>query len=822
MSTCGSVGECIGGLMPNLMLAKLRCPEGVRQAEAVVRELMVLGDEVCSNATLDAQMRGTFEPGGAFFELATCAASTMQLRQEHISFLAWAPFRGLICGPLTFPPADDGVRPPLPPYVRFTLLSALLVAISMLAAATRAVLTTSPAFHRALMVGWAVVALSCLLMVAATSLPRVDVDGFYFQDTLTECAFEFEAALPEADLRTRVTSIVAPVSSLGPLYDEVRAIRIHGVTLRELCGHCMAYAFGLATESGLNEHLILGRPFHGDDELGLLNLLIPSGAPRDWMAAWTDALQEAASAHASAAFVNIHQVEHDLANAIAGRGWMYGTSVCLTTTVLVVAVNVSFSRNVCASLAVALSVVGVVAASIAIGEAVSRMLSVPVSPYNAVIAPIILGTGVDSALLLMNAFKKTRGFDHAWPSIIASQATTVLSFAVGTLLPVAHIRAFFVHSVLTLGVSFFMQVGCFSYLARRVPYDDGESVQQAGPTPDGKRPPSSARASIRPPQDWRWSTAALVVVWVSVVPFIAPLRLDFNLQNQVAATTPTYRFLAATEGSVRSRSVPLYAFVRNADANWTDVRSRLHALDATPVIDWRADFDESGEESTAAWRRTPAARLMYGGFGDEASGASALYASLRVDDSLRWEEGERGGYTSSLQALARASTSEFCFASFDLMDGHTLSRVVDELWKLSLASSIICTAFAVIIARQHGLVALLALGLSYALTLATVAALRLRVHMMLVAVFLIAPGLLTDFMMHMMYNVDSRTAVMWSALTSVLSITPYFAAPARGVRDFALVYALFIGFGLLHALAATCTRAIPYTLIRRDTPVVES
>ena len=110
-----------------------------------------------------------------------------------------------------------------------------------------------------------------------------------------------------------------------------RALRVRGVTLRELCGHCTAYAFGLASESGLNEHLILGRPVRGDDELGLLNLLLPAHAPRDWIAAWTSALREVVDTHAGAAFVNIHQAEHDLTAALAGGVGVYLTSVALTT-----------------------------------------------------------------------------------------------------------------------------------------------------------------------------------------------------------------------------------------------------------------------------------------------------------------------------------------------------------------------------------------------------------------------------------------------------------------------------------------------------------
>ena len=174
----------------------------------------------------------------------------------------------------------------------------------------------------------------------------------------------------------------------------------------------------------------------------------------------------------------------------------------------------------------------------------------------------------------------------------------------------------------------------------------------------------------------------LGMLWLAVAPSISPLRLDFNLQNQVASGTPTYRFLAATAGSNRSRSVPMYAFAHRPDANWTDVRVRLAALGATAVIDWRADFDAWGGGDLNAWRRTPVARLMHGGFLSETTGASALYASLRVDDALRWRFDDRERYTSTLRDLSHASTPDVCFASFDLMDGHTLSRVVAELWKL--------------------------------------------------------------------------------------------------------------------------------------------
>ena len=791
-------GSCLGRMLPTLMLARMRCPEQARRAEAVVVDLVAMGERMCANASLDARMRRTFEPGGEFFALASCAMRTMQVDQAHLGLLAWAPLRVLACGPSNVPVATaESAPPPLPPSARLALDGPLLALLGAIAIGTCFVNSMSLARHRALLAAWAAASLICVAAVLLSSPPRVDPDGFYIRDALSACAFDFSAALPAADLRSRVTSIVAPASSITALYRELRETPVFGVSLREMCGHCGAHTVGLDSHVGMNDHLILGRPARDDRELVLLNLLLPPQAPLEWRERWTTELRRIAAAHADAAFANVQQVSRDLLASTSGGAALHLLSAALATLSLVAAIYASFVRRLRTSVAISLAIVAVVAASLVIGEAVSRLASLPSSPYNAVITPIVLGTGIDSALLLMHAFRTTGGFSHAWPSILASQATTLVSFGIGLILPVKHMRAFFAHCVCTLAVSLLMQVGCFSYLARRAPYTTEKS---AAPCCAGS-----------PSRDWRWSIAAICALWLLVLPFMAPLHLEFNLQNQVDAHTPTFRFLEATSSANRSRFVPMYAFVSRLDANWTDVRMRLQSLHAKSSIDWRADFEGSGERNVTAWQQTPVARLMYEGFVDGSTGRNAVFAWMRID--AHGDTGRDHAY--ALRALARLGTPDVCFASFDLLEGHTLSQVASYLWKLALASSIVCTVVAVVIARQHGLVALGVLGLSYGLTLVVVAALRIKVHMALMAVFIVAPGLMTDFLMHMMYNADARTAVVWSAITSVAVIAPYLASASKGVRDLATVYLTFVVVGLLHALATTFSRSLPYALLRR-------
>ena len=794
--SCGTVEECIRGLLPSLFVVRLQCPDEVRAAEHIVSDLLLRGASMCTNATLHVEMASAFESGGTFFGLAACATRAMSFDQMYVSFLAWAPFRALICGP---PPI--GLAGALPtegdPSMRPVYAAAVATALFTLGVVTSRVGSLSTQRHRLLIACWLVLLVACIPPLRLRS-QAMDVDGLFYRDELTSCALDFQRALPHANVRNRVTSVVAPVASLPALYERMRTMEVGNASLRSVCGHCSLYAFGLTTASGLNEHLILNRTPDRVDEVGIANVMLPAHVPRQWAEEWTARLRPLMSSYDGAAFTNLHQAELDLAESISVDGGIYVASLSLTLFALCVAVY-TYTRNVVASLCIASGVTFVVVASIAIGDAACALVRLPRSPYNAVISPVILGTGVDSALILMHAFRQTKGLDHAWPSIMASQATTLLSFAMGVLLPVAHIQNFFVHSMATLLISFLMQAAFFSYIARHATYaltaDEGPSA---------------------PPAYWKWSAAGLVGCWLVMLPSLQPIRVEFNMQNQISEQTLTYAFLQATSHSSRGDSVPMYAFLKTLDTNWTDLNARMSAVDATPVFDWHADYVASGSPNISAWKATPSAQLMFNAFVSPHSGANAIYANLDVGEATAgWGFDDTSRYVNALQLLERERAPGLCFASFDLMDGYTLTKVLAVLWVLGLGSCCVCTLFAIGIARHHGLACFATLGMSYAFGLAAMAALRIKVHMMIIAVFLVAPGLLTDYIMHMTYNADTKSAVAWSALISVLSIVPYVASPSRGVRDFSVAYIIFVASGLMHAFVTTCTRSIPYFMLRR-------
>jgi hypothetical protein len=72
---------------------------------------------------------------------------------------------------------------------------------------------------------------------------------------------------------------------------------------------------------------------------------------------------------------------------------------------------------------------------------------------------------------------------------------------------------------------------------------------------------------------------------------------------------------------------------------------------------------------------------------------------------------------------------------------------------------------------------------------------------MLVAVMLIAPGLIVDYTLHLAYNEDSSYAVFMSGVTSIFSAAPYIYNEIEGIRDFAIVYCTFLVLGMTHAFA---------------------
>ena len=773
---CTSIAACVRDFLPHLVLLQGVCPDETRHALRVVREIGPTLPQLCVNVTVQARVSDAF---ASVRDLARCAVTYGGFSASHLGRFGMPLVRNFLCGP---PPTLAPAPPPATPWVpwwRGVALGALAVACATTAGVHRARLKrrrTPPVAALVAVLAWLLVGLA-----TAPTLLREDksfaMSDFYYRDGTTACHFEFAAVLPDADVQRRTLSVHAPTRRVKDVYRHVRALPVQRTSLRELCGHC-----DLQGDADVVRHLVLDGAAPSHSSTATFHLVLPAFAPRAWRRALAQALER--TVDEDVVFVSREQAEADVRASTRVEPTVVICSVLLTFVTLLSSVT-AFTRSASALL-LTLGVLGVVAAALFVGDGVRAALGVAHSPYALVVVPVCLGTGVDSALILLTTYQRSGRFDHAWPSILGSGLTSACSFAAGLLLRVPHLQSLFATGAATFLASTALGVLAFPPCIRACVPKRRVAPEATAHEPHGRLL-------------WKPALAALVVLWVSLLPFVHPVGTSADLTYTIAEHSMTRRFLDHTRATAAPPPSVVYAFVRDsASANWTDVHARLAAAGATPVLDWHAAYLESAEPSLASWRAHAATRFVFGPLlGERASAlvASAPYASSATD-------------ADALRALHAHDSEGVCFAQEDRMGGYTVDVIARRLWILALAAVTCSTAVGVAIAGRHGAAVLPALVLSYGTMTAVLGATRTPAHMLLVAAYAVSPGFLVDFQIHLAYNPDTRVAVLTSAATSVASMVPYVFTHLPGVRDFAVCYVGFLVIGVLHAFLATVTRSI--------------
>ena len=891
-STCNSVASCVAQLLPSLVFVKLQCPEQASRAEEMAAHLLARGDDVCTNSTLYAGAEAAFEPGGVLHELARCAAQATAFPQEYLGYVSWPPIAHLACGPPAewrrpLPPSSSSPPLPLSASARLGWVLAAAYAIALGASFLLAAVVATGRQPRPAGRGLRLVAgvawvgvLALASAIAMTTAPpsapsscSSDLFGFFYRDEVTACVFALDAQVPDADVLNRMVSLVVPAGRARAVYERVRSLRAGGRnrTLRSVCGHCALTSFLASGRAGLSEHLVLGSALPDGvdaDEPAIVNLLVPHFTPREWRQALARAITREmrtrwASDAATVAFAMREQANADVDASMRAEPHVVALSVgMLGATLYLSMLHFLRGRKKEAggvwwrAMAASVGVMACVASAVGVARVIAgRALLLPASPYSVVVAPLVLGTGIDASLILLHTFRRSRSFAFAWPSILASSATTLLSFGAGLFLSVPHIRAFFGEAMLAVATSTALQVVAFPPMLRRlvprppvrrhprVSARAGAGAKQPPPSQPGEEAPAPAKEGeaadddneeasddeAAAPRDaprttrlyWRPALAALTIVWISLLPTAHWIDTSFDLTQQIGADTMTRRFLDASRVVPQARTAPVYVLVRGVEtANWTDVRARMRDADLEVGVDWRASYEGSRATSVAEWRSTPLARVAYAPFLGAEHDASVIVTTRPAakGDADEDEEGDEDGESTADAARAmrewHARGSEgVCFADVERVGPYTVDTVFRKLWLLALVACVASTAVGALIAGWHGMASFVALALSYVTTLGIVSALHVRVHMALIAAFLVAPGFLVDFTLHVSYHPDAVAAVLLSGLTSVAGIAPYVLTQLPGIHDFAIVFTSFIVIGLLHAFAASVTRAGQYEAV---------
>jgi hypothetical protein len=794
--TCMSPLDCVQSMLPVFAVLQDVCTEEMAKVEEAVRAIPPV--DPCHNASFEAYALASFEPGGAIHAMARCAVAHMQLPQRVLSFLAYAPFRDLACGvPASTPPL------PLPSVNAARAGWTLVLAALAMGGTLRSHLSRAPGLERR-RARASVATAACwiaLLVLSPPQLPsRVQgvLSDFYYRDDVSACLFEIERTRPNALLQDRTLSVTAPTARLSDVYRELRTAQVEGGgTLREKCGHC-----ALGAPAGVVEHLVFETPSppEGAPARSVIALVLPPHVPLAWRQALSQSLAARFSADPEVAFVSRQQAEADVWAAMHVEAPVFWLGVALTVLTLVASVTWMLRGELGGGVALAsarvlaasVGILVVVVLSLCAGDALRRGFGVPQSAYGTLVAPLAMGTGVDGALLLINVYRRSEKLDHAWPSILGSVTTSVISFCMGLALRVPHLQYLFAACAFTLGAGAALQVLALPWLLK---WCFGAALTRT--CAEGAAGGRWKRLY------WKPAIGALAVLWLLLLPRFQNVGTSSDLSYQVAHDSMTRRFLDLTRGIEGADVCPLYALVRDRHAaNWTDVHARVARV-GYPIFDWHASYRTSGDASQDAWLARTTARVAYGAFASNDSVTSVLMAG---SSAVPLRTSSADSQARALEALHALDTADACFTSPDRLAAYTVDRVLSGMWIYGLVVACVSTAVGVGIAGPHGAAVFPAIVLSYATVVVALGVWQMQVHMLLVAVFIISPGVICDYTIHLSYNADAKPAVLLGALTSVASILPYAATGLPGVRDFAVCFVGFVFVGLLTAFATTVTR----------------
>ena len=795
MPWCADVDACLRDLLPSLLLLQGACPDETDRALRLLNRIEPWLHGVCGNVSLQHALDADLVTGGATHALAACAAEHTDFADAYLPHLSVPTLRNFLCGPPEAMHSTHSVQPPTP-----------VTAASCVAFAAAALAVGCTAFarrRRACRIGAAL----CWAIVVIVALPRmrtadraVDMWGFYVRDAVTECFHRLGALAPDAVLGDRVVAVSAPRAVAKALYEEMRDLRVAGTSLRAMCGHCSLLASREVVRDFVLDIAAPQRPPppHPDGAYVLFSVVLPSFAPRVWRrtfaARWEERLMQG---HAEVVFASREQAEADVLRSMRAPPRVFFASAALTLGTLWAAVAcfqdsyAAPARAAGASLALSLLVMGVVVASLVVGEALCVVCGVPRSPFSLVVVPLCLGTGVDNALILLTAYRRSGRFEHAWPSIFASALTSTCSFAAGLVLAVPHLRSLFLTCIATVASGTALHA-LVTPSCIRLCVSKREHAQQLTEGPPRQR------------LLWKPALCVLALLWLVLLPFISPVVSTTDLTFQVTDSSMTRRFMDRTRGAPETSSAAVYALVRTDGANWTRLEDHLtRDLDARVTADWHRAYLASSvaDAPPSAWKARSGAQLTFGAFFGK-NGTSVLLGAMpkrATTDAAK---------AAAMRAMHALDEEDVCYASEDYLSSYTMHVVQSQLWKLALLTAAFSTLMGVVIAQKHGFCVFPALLMSYATMTGVVGATHMHMHMLLVAVYLIAPGFLVDFQLHMAFNPDTRSAVLLGAATSVASMTPYVFSHLPGVKEFSICYIGFLVIGLLHAFLATVTRSI--------------
>lgn len=634
--------------------------------------------------------------------------------------------------------------------------------------------------HSLKIVAWWAILLALSVPLSVGRERRTDMYDFYVQDEHTRCAFDILRAHPRAVVSDRMLMLLAASTAdmRRLLHAEILHADVRNATLASMCGFCglQCVSRTVAWSPELTRDVILD---DGRDSLEpvLCSLVFPETADLTWRADLARHLQRVDGL----VFSSFAQFETDMNASVASND-----ALVMASTVALLLITYTALRNAYLTAACIVWLLG----ALCISDAVGAALGISFSPWNVLVAPFALGVGSDAMFILKHHFLLggTGWVARAFPSILASYATTVATFAVALTVPIPNLQSFFLSCILCMTTMLGMQYTLFPVCIRKCV--DASVVH---PVPRVPRRALVMGAAF---------ALTLAVGAAALVPSRLTLTSTFDMTSQMLPQTRSHRIMQFAHSIQTDTRAPLYALF---DVARGDLRATVDGIvadvdDAQPFLDWTYDFPDASHlesaDGVAAWMTDPFNRMRYEPLVGPRTAVAIYTAPYRLESTTDAD-------ARFVTALPHAPGA--CATSFERLGAYTLSKLLRSIALMCVASVMFTgTCAAILVGRARAGAVVLAVTLTYATLAVAVCVMNINVTLMVASCLILLPGLVCDFALHLSYDPQTLHAVVFTALSSGASMLPYaLFSPILGVRDFASVYTLAIVLGLLFAVAGS-------------------
>lgn len=632
----------------------------------------------------------------------------------------------------------------------------------------------------------------------AWTLPsEININGFFYNDENTRCAALLREHMPNAIVRDRFISFVLPADDAVATYQSILDTRIDGISLYDICGHCsLSLLDSKETDLVLNlmynistKHELTGN--------AVLLMLFPSYVTSSWRRAFTHAVS---LAHPEILYSTLQQIQDDIMTTFLSEPVLAMFSIASVWSVLIAFIceRDSILLDLMFLLACMSSLVACVVSSQSI---CLLLLGSEFTPFAVMLLPIVVGTGVDSILILMH-YRRLNGRKwllHAYPSIAASQVSTIACFVAGACLPIPHFHNFFEQAVVTILMSGSMQVTLFPIIVNAC-HTRKHRAGRSHTSPKGEDD------ALRIPYRFLFVVICVLTSMLFASIDMFGYDMSFSLKTQLSSNTMTYKYMEQTYFD-RALETPVYAYLTSReDANFAHVDSVFRSRNITAFIDWHHAHARSSQPFEE-WIRKPVNQIVFGPM----MGKAGSNTSVVVGTSPFRMDGYAADESAFLTTLHGEDTEHVCFATYERLGGYTIQKVCTALWAVASISVVVSTAMGILISGRRGIATAAVLLYTYSGMAGIIQIMHVEIDMMVLIILFVSPGMIIDYTLHLGYNPKTAKPVLASYLSSVASAFPYTFSAVGGLRSFALVYMTFLTLGVCSALLGTL--AYRYTSI---------